>query len=356
MRNLMRLVVTAALPATLFVIPSTAHAGPDDCGRTTQDWTASDLGTFSRAHAVNERGQIAGTKVTNPGKVPPRHVAVLWQDGRLTELGHLFGAVLRGAHSWASDLDEAGRVAGFSTHLDGKRHAFVWANGFMRDLGEWGVYSTAHTIGAGVAGGYHEPTDAPGDVIRKRRPTLWDGNLIQIPGTPGAEVVDMNETGGLTGNENLSLDDSDRAEQAFARFGTDFRLLGTLGGPWSVASGINERGQIVGESAIDAGGVLQDAFIWDADNGMRRLPDHDTGNFAKPTAISDTGTIVGSYKCLLGEGPAVWPTADTAPSLLPLPPGATSASVEDINSQNTIVGTASYPDFTTRAAIWRKKS
>lgn len=57
--------------------------------------------------------------------MPPRNVAAVWRDGQVTELGYLFGAQLRGPNSVATGIDDKGRASGYSTHLDGKRHAFM---------------------------------------------------------------------------------------------------------------------------------------------------------------------------------------------------------------------------------------
>lgn len=363
MRTVMRLVLGSVLPLGLVAaLPAAAaHAGPAECGRVTQDWAAVDLTALTRAHGINEQGQIAGSKLTNPGQVPQRHVAAVWKDGKVTELGYLFGAQLRGPHSVATGIDDKGRVSGFSTHLDGKRHAFLW-DGWLRDLGSWGKRSEGHAIGNGRVGGYVAPDETAGDDLKVRRPVYWDGGESWIPGASGAEIVDVNETGGLAGNENLSFDTdlgapgSARAVRAFARLGTDFRLLGTLGGTWSHATGINDRGQVVGQSATGPDGILQDGFIWDAANGMRRLPDHDSGNSAKPAAISNTGVIVGNYACDLGKGAAVWTSPTDDPYLLPRPAGAVDTIAQDVNDRGQIVGTAVYPGGETRAVRWDRKN
>jgi hypothetical protein len=65
--------------------------------------------SLTRAHGIDERGQIAGSKLTNPGQVPQRHVAAVWKDGQVTELGYPFGAQLRGPHSVGTGIDDKGQ-------------------------------------------------------------------------------------------------------------------------------------------------------------------------------------------------------------------------------------------------------
>lgn len=68
--------------------------------------------------------------------------------------------------------------------------------------------------------------------------------------------------------------------------------LGTLGGPRSVATGINDQGQIAGYSDIGAAGNIQDAFLWQ----HGKLTDLGTlgGLDSYGYAINDKGQVVGS--------------------------------------------------------------
>jgi probable HAF family extracellular repeat protein len=66
--------------------------------------------------------------------------------------------------------------------------------------------------------------------------------------------------------------------------------LGTLGGPFSYANGLNDAGQVVGDSWVDAGGT-DHAFLWQ--NGMMT----DLGTLGGPqsvaTSINASGQVVG---------------------------------------------------------------
>uniref|UniRef100_A0A7V4LDK9 Extracellular repeat protein, HAF family n=1 Tax=Desulfobacca acetoxidans TaxID=60893 RepID=A0A7V4LDK9_9BACT len=69
--------------------------------------------------------------------------------------------------------------------------------------------------------------------------------------------------------------------------------LGTLGGTYSTARGINDLGQVVGDSKASSG--TQYAFIWDSVNGMRNIGA--PGEYPNSTAydINNSGLIVGAW-------------------------------------------------------------
>ncbi len=102
-----------------------------------------DLGTLggesSRAHAINERGQVVGTADTKTGS----H-AFLWSKRRMRDLGSLGGP-----NSEPRAINDRGQVAGWAataaTDNNGEHvwHAFLWQNGKLTDLGTLGGKSQA---------------------------------------------------------------------------------------------------------------------------------------------------------------------------------------------------------------------
>jgi len=75
--------------------------------------------------------------------------------------------------------------------------------------------------------------------------------------------------------------------------------LGTLGGTSSLATDINESGQVVGQS--DDGSGVSCAFIWDSSTGMINISGNSGGG---ATGINDNEVVIGTYS--LGSLPFRW--------------------------------------------------
>src|SRR4051794_13925345 len=74
--------------------------------------------------------------------------------------------------------------------------------------------------------------------------------------------------------------------------------LGTLGGSVSEALGLNDNGQVVGESrtgAVDQyGKPVTHGFIWDSSHGMRDVGTLNSDLNSVAVGINDAGTVAGS--------------------------------------------------------------
>jgi probable HAF family extracellular repeat protein len=238
------------------------------------------LGGFnSYATGINNRGQAVGwaeNTVHDPTCVPPRQVlqfrAVIWgrKPNEIQELPPLSGDT----SSAATAINDEGQVAGISGICDravgrfSAAHAVLWQNGVPTDIGNLG----------GVA---------------------WN--------TPAA----INHLGVIVGFSDLPGDASGAANfHAFVKLpGTPIQDLKALGNdPISGAFGINDRGQIVGQS-IDADGFSR-AVIWQ--NGkiadLNTLVPAGSPLLVYANDINERGEIAGQA-CVVVDGVCVTTSA-----------------------------------------------
>ena len=126
-----------------------------------QNGKMTDLGTLggwtSNPVAINERGQVIGQSTTAKGTA---HAfvgqAFLWQDGKMIDLGllpshpicrHKLAVICENMGSEATAINDRGQIVGSSVNAADNKHAFLWQNGKMADLGTLGgIYSTATSI------------------------------------------------------------------------------------------------------------------------------------------------------------------------------------------------------------------
>jgi probable HAF family extracellular repeat protein len=154
------------------------------------------------ASAINDRGQVVGGSgmCQSPGTAALVH-PVLWQNGTVTNLGSLGGAV----NDFAVAINSGGQVVGLSD-LSGDLtfHAFLWQNEVMSDLGT-------------------------------------------LPGDSFSLASDINDAGQVVGQ---SCDDAGNCRAFLWQHGamTDLNALISLDSPLYLlsAEGINSGGEIVG--------------------------------------------------------------------------------------------------------------
>jgi probable HAF family extracellular repeat protein len=164
--------------------------------------------TSGAATAINDRGQVVGISGTCDqavGRFTAAH-AVLWESGRVTDIGNLGGA----AWNTPMAINERGDVVGFAGQPGDDPdnpllHAFLWTrHDGIQDLGALpgDVYSEAH--------GINEQRQVVGiscDAAGNCRAFLWQDGLMTDLNTlvgPGyADVLttaqDINDLGEITG-------------------------------------------------------------------------------------------------------------------------------------------------------------
>ena len=308
--------------------------------------TITDLGTlpggsYSSANGINNNGQIVGyseTTVTNRGH------AFLWQNGVMTDLG-----ISGDDFSCAQDINDNGQIVGdasMDTYMEFSRkiiHAFLWQNGVITDIesSEFGSFAKGINDRGQVVGESHYESGA--DAF------LWQNGVITYI-TYGeferwTNATGINENGqvvGCNGSEYGYKDDG----CAFLWQNGVMTDLGTLGGSFSFAKGINDKGQVVGGSKTDTGEYH--AFLWQ--NGV--MTDLGTlgGSYSYANGINENGQVVGESETGTGEYHAfLWQNGVTT-DLGTL--GGSYSNAYKINENGQIVGESSTGTGDTHATLW----
>ncbi len=164
--------------------------------------------TVSAATALNNRGQVVGISGICDravGRFSAVH-AVIWQDGRPTDLGTLGGV----AWNTPMSINQRGDVVGFgnaSAAAGGSFavHAFLWTRkGGIRDLGTLPGDTTSQALGVNDR---REIVGTSCDAAFNCRAVIWgsgeitDLNTLVAPGYGGTLTTanDINESGRITG-------------------------------------------------------------------------------------------------------------------------------------------------------------
>lgn len=252
----------------------------------------------------------------------------------ITDLGTLGGSDSRG-----NSINSSGHVVGYSsTDNDGPEHAFLYKDGTMTDL---------HTLGGSYSFGYG--VDDDGQVVgssyiagdSRVHAFLYDEtngmrDLGTLPGYIESDAYDVNGSGRAVGVVSGS------GYHAVLYEGGTITDLGTLGGPGSGATGINDSGHVVGYSYTDSGSWAKyRAFLY-KDGVLTNLGVLDGSSNSQATDINDEGQVVGSSqdadftnRASLWENGAVREIGGL--------PGASSSYAASINNSGQVVGSSEIP-------------
>ena len=302
-----------------------------------QNGVVTDLGALSPgvdncsdALSVNASGKIVGTSengLIDPALGVKEIRAVFWDDGEIKDLG-TFG----GNYSVAAQINNRGQIVGFALNavpdpfsmfavvLGGpsggtQTRAFLWQDGAMQDLGTlggndaWGIFVNQRGQVAGYSYTNSTPNATTG--FPSTDPFLWHGG----------KMID----------------------------------IGSLGGTFGVASALNNRGQVLGQSNL-AGDQTSDPFLWDGEKLIDLFTDTVGGNPITANALNDAGEIVGFAAFPNGAFDAYLWKGGVATDLGTLAGDCFSEAVA-INSKGQVVGYSfSCASNTQRSFLWENGS
>jgi probable HAF family extracellular repeat protein len=274
-------------------------------------YTVTDLGTLggagtnSAAYGINDEGWISGSgNLTVNG--PQR--AFLWYGRQpLVDLGTLGGPACPGCNSEPGGPNASGEAAifsetsnpaykgedfcGFGTHR--QCLAAIWKNGKMKALANlpgghngqaYGLNNQGQVIGFSETG-TPDPTCSSSVAFQILRfaATRWEANgeiheLRPYKDDTVAFAFGINDYGQAVGSSGLCSDTSlppvmpaGRHAVLWERDGSAIDL-GNLGGKSAnnVATGINNRGEVVGNSQSSKDGNIH-PFVWTRETGIQSL-------------------------------------------------------------------------------------
>lgn len=304
----------------LLVLVSQIAATGAEAQITVVDLTGAGVAQNQHAVGVNESGTVAG--FIFEGTIMK---AVAWQEGIMTRLGDLCEACA--SQAWA--VNDAEVFAGVAHQADGTRRAVVWHGGTMtmlpplpgdadsqafdiNNLGDVVGNSGSGSITKPVVwrGGVPEALGGPdpavfasganaindaGEIVgivytaaEGGRPFIWRNGVLSVlaSGIASGPALDINDHGVVVG---LQLNFGPKATIWEDGVPTTLNPTG-----WSIASGINNAGQVVGYSG--AGPATLVGTMWD--DGVATILGGGVGN-----DINDAGQAVGTGTVLVGGLP-----------------------------------------------------
>jgi probable HAF family extracellular repeat protein len=245
-------------------------------------YSVLDLGDGFIPYAINDRGQIAGAGTTSA-----RATAFLLDGGVLTPIIHPDGEEVR-----VRAINNLGQVVGASRDEIGYDQAFVWDK-----VSGWRSLDPPD-VNYGWANSINDAGVIVGELFGEA--ALWqtDGQIIRLGHLGGqySDAFGVNSSGDVVGLS--ALDPVGLQQHAFLWRQGEMHDLGVTNSitkgfqEYSIAFGINNRGQITGNAAgynkDNSPAVPNYGFLWNQSTGLEAMVP-DVSFFG----LNDAGQAVG---------------------------------------------------------------
>jgi uncharacterized membrane protein len=303
---------------------------------------------------VNNIGHVTGYSYVYTGDIFLTGQGFIWQNGKLKALPLLSG--WPGAFGFG--MNDRDQVVGTANNMDGSGNylqtAVLWNHGQPVNLGalqpNWNSVALDVNISGVVVGG-STPVGASTNT-----PVVWYGGMIHplplLPGEDHGIAEEINALGVIVGRQGPP-DQSSQIPCLWYWNGTGYTALnlGSLGGDYGDASGINIWGQAVGWS-LYAGNIHGPGFLWDYRHGMQALPLLPGDTDASIFNINDFSQSVGESQVFDNNGnfvsqrAAIWENGTVTDLQTLVPPGTPPLTYEtgNINDLGEITVNATNPD------------
>jgi len=286
-----------------------------------------DLGTLGAVGDLNNQGAFGGgadTPTVDPNCENPdcyAFHALLWQNGTKTDLGILPG----GTNSFVNGISANGLMTG--TGDNGQPDPLIGIPFQVRGT-YWGHDQAITDMGTLPDTYFSSPfaVNNRGEVVGAAMNTIpdanslwgigyqtrafyWKDGVMQDLGTLGtgtdAIAGMINQRGQVVGNSYISAIPSAVCNDNVAYYllttsafiwdkKNGMKNLGSFGGTCTLASDLNNRGQVVGGSALPGDSIFH-PFFWDAETGVTELGTPD-GGYGGALALNENGDVVGNGK------------------------------------------------------------
>lgn len=293
--------LSALAVAVLLALPPAASAHAPR-------YTVTQVGVAgSVANDINSSGAVVGNF---PFSATVTHGFVNI-GGAITDLG-----TLGGPDSFAAAINDSNVIVGTSINSDGYRRAFRYEGGAMADLGTLGG-NTSAAADINNRGDIVGSADIGPEIWLEQRAfllrpgvSMQDLGRIEVPNPEGgSSALGLNELRQVVGTSVVGpYDPPESPMHAFLYKCEEMLDLGTLGGQYSVAEAINERGQVVGQASTPDFHFNR-AFLY-YKGVMKNLGALPGGDFSSATDVNDHGHVVGfSSGPATGESDTGWQKA-----------------------------------------------